>query len=186
MLKTSKKAQLQIFTIGHSNRSADEFISLVKHFEISTVADIRRFPSSRKLPHFNRQTLSELLHCQNIQYIWFEALGGRRHTLKNHVSPNMGIKSPGFRSYADHMLTDEFRSAISEVLSIATETRTVIMCAEKFFWKCHRKLLSDYLLAQGAEVIHIIEPGKAPAHKLTQGALIDQKKNVIYPNDRFL
>jgi len=78
------------------------------------------------------------------------------------------------------MLTDEFRAAVSELLSIAAESRTVIMCAEKFLWKCHRRLLSDYLFAQGAEVIHIIEPDRTSIHKLTQGVVVDQKRNVIY------
>jgi uncharacterized protein (DUF488 family) len=179
-MQTLAKNEPQIFTVGHSNRSFEEFLFLLKEFQIATIADIRRFPGSKKFPHFNRQIFPELLKNQNIQYIWFEALGGRRHTLANNESHNMGLKSPGFRNYADHMLTDEFRSAVSELLSIAAESRTAIMCAEKFFWKCHRRLLSDYLFAQGAEVIHITELGRTSIHKLTHGVFIDQKRNLVY------
>ena len=96
-------------------------------------------------------------------------------------SLNIGLKSPGFRNYADHMATDEFSMAVKELLSAAARARTAVMCAEKFYWKCHRRLLADYLVAQGVEVVHIVGPGKASSHKLTPGAIITAEAGVIYP-----
>lgn len=171
----------RIFTIGHSNLSFEEFASLLKEFGICLIADIRRYPSSRKFPHFNRQVLCKLLAVENIEYQWLEALGGRRHAKKNDKSLNIGLKSPGFRNYADHMGTDEFRAVVQELLSTAATSRTAVMCAEKFYWKCHRRLLADYLVAQGVEVVHIIGPGKSSGHKLTPYA-VTTKDGVIYPS----
>lgn len=197
---------MRLFTIGHSNRSFEDFLSLLKVFKVCVVADIRRYPSSRKFPHFNREALLKLLSEQNIRYIWLEALGGRRYTPleipagrradassilfltgytdKNDKSPNSGLKSPGFRNYADHMITAEFRVAVQELLSTAATSRTAVMCAEKFYWKCHRKLLSDYLTAQGVEVKHIVEAGKLQPHSLSLGAVITNDAGVIYPPSR--
>ncbi len=172
----------RIFTIGHSNLSFEEFASLLKEFGICLIADIRRYPSSRKFPHFNRQVLCKLLAVENIEYQWLEALGGRRHIGKNDKSLNIGLKSPGFRNYADHMGTDEFRTAVQELLSTAATSPTAVMCAEKFYWKCHRRLLADYLVAQGVEVVHIIGPGKSSGHKLTPYA-VTTKDGVIYPSE---
>lgn len=179
-MKANSEKTLQIFTIGHSNLSFEDFASLLKEFGIRLVADIRRYPSSRKFPHFNRQVLCKLLADENIEYQWLEALGGRRHTVKNDKSLNIGLKSPGFRNYADHMGTDEFRTAAQELLSTAATLRTAVMCAEKLYWKCHRRLLADYLVARGIEVVHIIEPGKSSEHKLTPYAIATET-GVIYP-----
>ena len=171
---------LRIYTIGHSNLSFEQFASLLKEFGICIVVDIRRYPSSRKFPHFNRQVLCKLLAVENIEYQWLEALGGRRHAEKNDKSLNIGLKSPGFRNYADHMGTDEFRTAVQELLSAAATLRAAVMCAEKLYWKCHRKLLADYLVAQGIEVVHIIGPGKLSINKLTPYAIATEI-GVIYP-----
>jgi uncharacterized protein (DUF488 family) len=173
--------KVQLFTIGHSNRSFEDFLSLLKEFQIRLIADIRRYPSSRKFPHFNRETLAELLSAQGIQYVWFEALGGRRHTAPDKKSPNTGFKSPGYRNYADHMMTDEFLAAADELIALVKKLRTAIMCAEKFFWKCHRRLLSDFLYVQGITVFHILEHGTLQEHKLTQGMVVTDNGLVIYP-----
>lgn len=180
-MKDGSEKMLRVFTIGHSNLSFERFVPLLKEFEICLVADIRRYPSSRKFPHFNRQVLCKLLAAENIEYLWLEALGGRRQSGKNDKSLNIGLKSPGFRNYADHMATDEFSLAVQELLSVAARARTAVMCAEKFYWKCHRRLLADYLVAQGVEVVHIVGPGKASSHKLTSGAIITAEAGVIYP-----
>jgi hypothetical protein len=172
MGKTVSRTRLRVFTVGHSNRSFEEFLALLKEFEIGAVADIRRYPSSRKFPHFNRETLRKLLSAQGIGYVWLESLGGRRHEGKSEDSPNIGLESPGFRNYADYMATGEFGAAVSELLATAATSRIAIMCAEKFYWKCHRRLLSDYLFSKGVEVVHIVEPGKTCAHKLTPGAVV--------------
>jgi len=171
-MKSSGTTPLQVFTVGHSNRSAEEFLSLLREFEIGAVTDVRRYPSSRKFPHFNSETLRKLLSAESIDYVWLESLGGRRHEGKGEDSPNMGLESPGFRSYADYMAISEFKKAVDELLAAAATSRTAIMCAEKFYWKCHRRLLSDYLVAQGVEVIHIVEPGRICDHKLTLGTVI--------------
>ena len=179
-METCTQKTLRIYTVGHSNLSFEQFLSLLKEFGISLVADIRRYPSSRKFPHFNRQVLCELLAAENIKYLWLETLGGRRHTGKNDRPPNIGLNSSGFRNYADHMGTDEFRAAVKEFLSTAAKSCTSVMCAEKFYWKCHRRLLSDYLVAQGVEVVHIAGPGKLSIHKLTPYTMTTED-GIIYP-----
>lgn len=180
-MRADFKKTRRIFTIGHSNLSFERFVSLLKEHEIGLVADIRRYPSSRKFPHFNRPVLSELLAAENINYLWLESLGGRRHTEKDIKSVNVGLKSSGFRSYADYMATDEFRRAVGDLLSAAEQSRTAVMCAEKLYWKCHRRLLSDYLTAQHIKVIHILDPDKTLEHKLTEVAVVT-KTGVIYPS----
>jgi len=145
---------MEIYTIGHSNRSAAEFVRLLKKYGIQTLVDVRRFPSS-KFEHFKKEKLERILAREGIYYIWMEELGGyRRKGLKN--SPNIAIKSKGFRNYADHMMSDEFKKAVEELIKIAAERRTVIMCAERLFWHCHRKFISDYLTMRGVNVVHII------------------------------
>jgi uncharacterized protein (DUF488 family) len=179
-MKAGPENTLRIFTIGHSTLSIEAFVSLLKEFEIRLLADIRHYPSSRKFPHFNRLTLSESLKAENIDYLWLEALGGRRHAPKDGRSVNTALRSPGFRNYADYMATDEFRTGVQELLAAAEKTRTAIMCAEKLYWKCHRRLVSDYLTAQGVEVVHIMDPGKTSIHKLTSEAVVTEA-GVIYP-----
>ena len=179
-MKADIEKTLRIFTIGHSNLSFEQFASLLKEFEIGLIADIRHYPSSRMFPHFNRPALTERLAAENVDYLWLEALGGRRHTAAGDKSLNMGLRSPGFRSYADYMATDQFRNGVQELLSAAARSRTAVMCAEKLFWKCHRRLLSDYLTAQGVEVVHILDPGKSSTHTLTPDAVIAET-GVIYP-----
>ena len=171
---------MRLYTIGHSNMSFEPFVSLLREFGIDLVADIRRYPSSRMFPHFNRPILCEKLAAEGIDYRWLEALGGRRQSGKNKKSPNTGLKSPGFRHYADYMTTDEFRVAVKGLLSVAEGSCTAVMCAEKLYWKCHRRILSDYLVSQSVEVIHIIGPGESASHKLSSYA-VATKAGVIYP-----
>lgn len=179
-MKVGAETTLQIFTIGHSNLSFEQFAAMLREFEIRLVVDIRHYPSSRKFPHFNGPALSELLKAENIDYLWLEALGGRRHTPAGEKSLNAGLRSPPFRSYADYMATAEFRDGVRELLSAAANSRTAFMCAEKLFWKCHRRLLSDYLTAQGVQVVHIFEQSKSLEHALTPDAVITET-GVIYP-----
>jgi len=181
-MKVGSEKTLRIFTIGHSNLAFEQFVLLLKEFGICLVADIRRYPSSRKFPHFNRQVLCQLLAAENIEYLWLEALGGRRHTSRSEKSINTGFKSPGFRNYADYMATDEFSRAVQELMSAAERSPTAVMCAEKLYWKCHRRLLADYLVAKGVEVVHIVGTGKVLGHKLTPGAIVTTETGVIYPS----
>jgi uncharacterized protein (DUF488 family) len=171
----------EIFTIGHSNRSLDGFLGLLAEYRIGAIADVRRFPTSRKFPYFNQEALARVLNAHGIDYVWFESLGGFRHSAKKTESPNMGLESLGFRNYADHMLTAEFRSAVQELLSLAGRVPTALMCAERFYWKCHRRILSDFLNAQGAAVTHLLEEGSRRPHALTPGAVVRDDGTVTYP-----
>ncbi|RJP16041.1 MAG: DUF488 domain-containing protein [Candidatus Abyssobacteria bacterium SURF_5] len=171
---------MKIFTIGHSNRSAEDFLSLLKKYGIEAVADVRRFPSSRTNPHFNQEHLREFLDRNEIGYEWFEDIGGRRKKLKK-TSVNMLLRSAGFRNYADYMLTDQFRAGVDALLQMARQHATVLMCAELLYWKCHRMLISDYLVAHDVEVIHIIDHEQARRHELLKGAVVTAEKMVVYP-----
>ncbi len=181
-MQSAGKNRLKIFTIGHSNRTSEDFLALLREFGIETLADIRRYPGSRKFPHFNRESLQEMLKANGINYLWFESLGGRRHGGENTESKNMGLKSPAFRSYADYMATEEFRGTVRKLLETAAASTTAIMCAEALYWRCHRKLLSDYLVSHNAEVKHILKHGKLLDHNLTAGAVITEGGSVTYPS----
>ncbi len=181
-MQTTGKNRLRIFTIGHSNRTWEDFLMLLKEFRIETLVDIRRYPGSRKFPHFNRETLEGALKANGINYLWFESLGGRRHGEKNAESKNTGLKSPAFRNYADYMATEEFRETIAKLLETAASSTTTIMCAEALYWRCHRKLVSDYLALHNVEVKHILEQSKLLDHNLTAGAVVTEGGDVIYPS----
>jgi uncharacterized protein (DUF488 family) len=154
-----------IYTVGHSNRDLEPFLDLLEEFRIGLVADIRRFPSSRKFPHFNRGSLQRSLQERTIGYRWVEAMGGRRHG--EDARWQEGLSSPAFRSYAEHMNAGVFREAAAALLEACAETRVAVMCAEKLFWKCHRLLVSDYFVSAGATVIHILEPGRSQEHRIS-------------------
>jgi uncharacterized protein (DUF488 family) len=177
MLKNS----IKLFTIGHSTRSPEEFLSVLREFKIEALVDIRRFPGSHRFPHFNREALEKTLPASGIEYIWLEDLGGRRSGTDSEKSLNAGLKSPGFRYYADYMQTEQFRKAVERLLSVASVNSAAIMCAEKLFWKCHRRLLSDYLVAQGVQVEHIIESGRLQQHKLNTDVSVIFDGSIIYP-----
>lgn len=176
---------LNLFTIGHSNHSQEQFFDLLRQHDIEALVDIRRFPSSRTFPHFNRDSLSGALQAEGIEYHWIEALGGRRPKAKDFASPNMGLRNEGFRNYADYMLTDEFRTGIDWLTEIAGTKRTAIMCAESVFWRCHRRLVSDFVLATGGSVQHIFPSGEAKPHGLTEGANVEDRE-VTYPGQKTL
>jgi uncharacterized protein (DUF488 family) len=167
---------MEIYTIGHSNRTPAEFVRLLKKYGIEVLVDIRRIPSSR-FEHFKAENLSRILENEGIEYIWMKELGGfRKKGLKN--SPNVAIKSEGFRNYADYMLSDEFEEAANRLMKLATKRKTAVMCAERFFWLCHRVLLADYLFVKGFRVIHII-CDSAIQHSLTKTARLVNGK-LIY------
>ncbi len=176
-----RNTYMKIFTIGHSTRSWEQFAGLLREFEVLAVIDVRRHPSSRTFPHFNRPAMEQNLVDEGIEYHWLERLGGRRHGKPAASSPNTGIRSPGFRNYADHMLTEDFRRGVEALLEVAVRKRSAILCAEKLYWKCHRSLLSDYLFAQGIEVVHIEDSSMLRPHKLTAGTVIDADGILTYP-----
>ncbi|MGA2069734.1 MAG: DUF488 domain-containing protein [Sedimentisphaerales bacterium] len=175
-------SKIKLFTIGHSTRPFDEFLSLLRDFKIEVIVDIRRFPGSRRFPHFNRQSLEQSLPASGFEYVWLEDLGGRRSGPNLAGSLNPGLTHPAFRHYADYMQTGPFSLAVEKLLSIASEKTSAIMCAEKLFWKCHRRLISDHLVAKGVLVEHIMDSGRLQPHKLSAGAVITPDLLVIYPS----
>src|SRR5947209_14335253 len=163
------------FTIGHSTRSLDELIEALQAHSIQTLIDIRSLPMSRRLPHFNRESLDTTLPQAGIQYLWMKELGGhRKKSLAD--SPNVALRSDSFRNYADYMLSAEFENAIAEVIKIGEHSRTAYMCAERVYFKCHRMMVSDWLVAHGHEVLHIDGTKPAKPHKLmSEARIIDGK-----------
>lgn len=169
---------LPVMTIGHSTRTADEFIALLEAHGVTSVADIRTIPRSRRHPHFSMEALSVLLAARGVSYEHFPSLGGLRKPRAN--SPNGGWRHPGFRGYADHMGSSEFCEALSALEGLARIRPTAIMCAESKWWQCHRQLVADALVARGVEVRHIMSPKEAPLHELTPSAQI-RGDSVVYP-----
>jgi len=165
-----------ILTIGHSTRTLDAFIDLLKQNGVARLADIRRFPGSRRYPHFAREALAESLPAAGLEYLHLEELGGRRKA--NPDSPNTALRNEQFRAYADHMTTPEFRAAVDRLLD--SGKRTAYMCAEAVPWRCHRNLLSDELVRRGLQVFHILGPGQRHEHTLSADARIVDDR-VVYP-----
>jgi uncharacterized protein (DUF488 family) len=157
-------------TIGHSTRSADEFIALLKAHGVTAIADVRSIPRSRRHPHFSREALASFLPQCAIGYEHFPGLGGLRKPLAS--SANTGWRHASFRAYADHMASDEFRTSLEALLVSAEKVLTAVMCAESQWWKCHRQLIADALVARGIEVRHIMSAGSAPVHELTSFARV--------------
>jgi uncharacterized protein (DUF488 family) len=170
------------YTIGHSTRTIDELIEALKAHGIHTLVDIRAFPMSRRLPHFNRESLEKTLPAAEIQYRWMPALGGHRKKSRDD-SPNPALRNDSFRNYADYMMTAEFQQGAEELLRLAEESRTAYMCAERVYFRCHRMLVSDWLVAHGHEVLHIDGTGPVKAHKLMPEARMVENK-LVYRGDR--
>ena len=158
-----------VFTIGHSTRSVAELIGLLGEAAADLLADVRAFPRSRTNPQFNGPELERALAPAGITYRYLPALGGRRHAGKG-PSPNMLWRNESFRAYADYAGTAEFHAGLEELCALAAEHRCAVMCAEAVWWRCHRRIIADYLLAAGFEVVHILGPGKLTPAALTPGA----------------
>ena len=169
---------IAIWTLGHSTRSWDEFLSLLREHRIERLADVRHFSSSEHVPWANRGNLESTLAAAGIAYEHAVDLGGYRKARLD--SKNLGWRNAGFRGYADHMSTPAFEAALERLLETARSQRTACMCAEAVPWKCHRSLLSDALLARGARVVHILSPGKTQDHALTAFARVHGGR-VTYP-----
>lgn len=173
-----------LYTIGHSTRTLDELIAALQAHKIKTLVDIRAFPASRRLPHFNRESLEKTLPEAGIQYIWMKELGGRRKKILPE-SPNVALRNDSFRNYADYMLTPEFERAVAELINIGEQSPTAYMCAERVYFRCHRMLVSDWLVAHGHEIQHIDDVKPAKPHKLmSEARMLDGK--LIYRGDRLL
>jgi uncharacterized protein (DUF488 family) len=157
-----------IWTIGHSTRTLEEFLAILKSFDIELLADIRSYPGSRRFPHFNKESLSISLQQEKINYIHIPDLGGRRKP--NPDSKNTAWHNAAFRGYADYMETDDFKKAIILLEELAQEKRTAYMCSEAVWWRCHRSMVSDYLKAKGWKVMHIMQIDKSVEHPFTSPA----------------
>ena len=160
-----------MWTIGHSTRTIDIFISLLEENGIKLVADVRSLPGSKRYPQFNKEALANSLKEHGIRYEHFPEMGGRRKAKKD--SHNTAWRNASFRGYADYMETKEFQTGIERLLDLSSKTGpTTIMCAEAVWWRCHRALISDYLKARGVEVIHIVGENKIEPHPFTAAARI--------------
>lgn len=173
-----------LFTIGHSTRTLEELIQVLQAHGIKTLVDIRAFPMSRRLPHFNRESLDKALPEAGIQYVWMKELGGRRKKILAE-SPNIALRNDSFRNYADYMLTPEFEQAMQRLIELAEHSPTAYMCAERVYFHCHRMLVSDWLVAHGHEVLHIDNERPPKSHSLMAEARMQDGK-LIYKGDMLL
>ena len=166
--------QKTIYTIGHSTRTGEEFITILQSFKIELLADIRTYPGSKRYPHFNKETLEQTLRDKKIIYQHFPELGGRRKPSKD--SGNTAWKNDAFRGYADHMETADFKLGIKKLEAVASQHRTAYMCSEAVWWRCHRSMISDHLKWKGWTVLHIMNENKSEEHPYTSPAkIIDGK-----------
>jgi uncharacterized protein (DUF488 family) len=173
-----------LYSIGHSTRTLAELIGALQAHGIRTLLDIRAFPRSRRLPQFNRESLEARLPESGIRYLWVKALGGyRKKTLEE--SPNLALRNPSFRNYADYMLSPEFERAAAELIALGQQSPTAYMCAERVYFRCHRMLVSDWLVAQGHQVLHIDATGPVTPHTLTAEARLTDGR-LLYRGDRLL
>ena len=166
-----------VYTLGHSTLDAAAFLRLVAAHGIEGIADVRRFPASRRHPHFGREALAAALAGAGIAYDWIPELGGRRTPRPD--SPNVGWRVEGFRGYADHMDTEEFARGLARLVELAGARRSAIMCAEAVPWRCHRRLIADALVARGIEVRHVTGPTAAESHTPTPFARFDGE-HIVY------
>jgi len=169
-VEKSDHAATRIWTAGHSTRSSQEFNEILLSHRIGVLVDVRSFPGSRRYPHFNKAELSRRLETIGILYSHRPELGGRRRPSPH--SKNTAWKNPSFRAYADHMESEEFRKGIGDLLELARQNRTAVMCAEALWWRCHRSLIADFLKAEGFDVIHILDGQHTEAHPYTSAARI--------------
>jgi uncharacterized protein (DUF488 family) len=167
-----------IYTIGHSTRTFEQLVAILRSFGIRAVADVRLIPRSRRYPHFNDEYLAEQLPAHGIAYLPFKSLGGRRRPRKD--SPNTGWRNESFRGYADFTMTPPFQRALEELMHAARERPTTTMCAEAVPWRCHRSLISDALLVRGWDVLDVMGEGKANPHKLTKFGRVEGT-TITYP-----
>ena len=177
-----KAVTLPFFTIGHSTRSLAELCELLKSAEVGALADIRTVPRSRTNPQFNRETLPDALQSAGISYEHMASLGGLRPKSRSvPADVNAFWTNDSFHNFADYALSADFRSGLSRLLEQGSERRCAIMCAESVWWRCHRRIVSDYLIAREREVFHIMGQGRLEAARLTAGAVIRDDATVVYP-----
>jgi uncharacterized protein (DUF488 family) len=170
---------MRVWTVGHSTHTLDVFVELLSVHEIALLIDVRTVPNSRRHPHFGADALAASLPDRGVAYARSPALGGWRRTVPD--SANGGWQNASFRGYADYAMSCEFAEALAELRDMAAERRTVIMCAEALWWRCHRRLIADRLVVSGDTVCHIGSDGRAYAHRLSAFAAVDAAGGVTYP-----
>jgi len=176
---------MEVYTIGHSTRSLEELIALLREANVTVLIDVRSYPRSRANPQFNADVLAAALERAGLGYRHMKALGGRRGAQDlGRPSPNGLWRHGAFRNYADYALTPAFAVALGELRDLARDSRCAVMCAEALWWQCHRRIIADYLLAAGDEVLHILGPGQIEAATLTPGAELRPDGAVHYPGDQ--
>ena len=167
----------QVWTIGHSTRSIEDFLALLQSFQIQMVVDVRHYPGSKRYPHFNKEDLERELVKNHIGYLHLVDLGGRRSPLPDSI--NTAWRHKAFRGYADYMQTGAFKQALTQLEDVANRQPTAYMCSEAVWWSCHRSLISDILKAKGWKVMHIMSMDKATEHPYTKPAKVENGE-VIY------
>ena len=170
-----------VLTVGHSTRTAEAFVDLLRAHGVTRLVDVRRFPGSRRHPQFGRDALRRTLADAGIAYEHEPDLGGRRSGEGGGASPNAAWRNASFRAYADHMASPEFGAALARVVESARGERVAVMCAEAVPWRCHRQLIADALVARGLEVLHILAAERADAHALREEARVLPDGGVVYP-----
>ncbi len=172
----------QLVTVGHGTLAAEDFLSLVTAAGIGGIVDVRSFPGSRRYPHFGRERMQRWVLESGINYEWERDLGGFRKSLSD--SPNISLRNASFRGYADYMLTDEFALAIDQLVSDERNARTgalAIMCSESLWWRCHRRLIADYVaLVHDVSVRHLMHDGKFVQHVPTTGVRLADARRLLY------
>jgi uncharacterized protein (DUF488 family) len=175
-----------IYTIGHSTRDLADFSRVLQAHDVRLLEDIRAFPMSRRHPHFNREHLELWLPEIGSDYVWEKDLGGRRNKqMPADQSPNIALRNPSFRNYADYMLSEQFAAAIRRLIARAEKQRTAIMCAELLYFRCHRMLVSDFLVSLGHMVLHIMDEKPPKEHAVTKEARIEDGR-LVYRGDYLL
>lgn len=170
-----------VFTIGHSNRSLETFIAMLRAHGVDTVMDVRSFPRSRTNPQFNIDTLPHTLSIHRIGYEHWPDLGGRRKVQGNVADPVNGLwRNRSFHNYADYALGNQFQAALDRLIDLASRRSLALMCSEAVWWRCHRRIIADHLLARNVEVLHIMEINEISEAKLTPGAQV-RGNMVEYP-----
>lgn len=172
------------FTIGHSTRTVDEFVELLRQVEVDLVVDVRSIPRSRTNPQYNLETFSETLSAYQIAYAYIPALGGRRGKARD-VPPTVNAfwDNQSFHNYADYAMTEAFRSGFAELRMLGHARRCTVMCAEAVWWRCHRRIIADYLIEAREDVLHILGANRIESARMTGAANPQPDGTLIYPVD---
>lgn len=175
---------MRIWSIGHSTRSLGELVALLREPDIALLVDVRTIPRSRRNPQFNEETLGPALAQHGIGYRRLPALGGLRRQSKDGPSPNGFWRNESFRNYADYAMGSEFRAGLDELRALGETQACAMMCAEALWWRCHRRIIADYLIASGVEIVHILGPESAERGGLTPGAEPTHGGAILYPPEQ--